>query len=147
MGMEKILVPFWVDEEDIWIVVHGMQLAKRIGGKLFLLEIVDNSLALLETVGNRQAGDIGPHSALALRSIALDTNKKGVCCEYVQVKGDFCAEIVKFVQEQGINTVVLQMPGKRQRADAVLNLVHCLKEVANCKIELLRTNSRSREEG
>jgi len=136
--MEKILLPIWEGIEDIWIIVHTMQLTKRVGGKLFILEVRGST--------RYQSEEKKGNGNILFRIRSMDPKQREVSWEYFQVKGDFFTEIIKFIKKEGIDTVVLELPqkGSRQSPDSILDLVNRLKSQYNCKIELVRKSSKQK---
>ncbi|MBT8763425.1 universal stress protein [Desulfohalobiaceae bacterium Ax17] len=133
--MEKILVPIWPNQDDIWVTVHGMQLARRINAQLFLLEFLD-SKQTTHTLPDNNGGD----RAVIIKSLVMDAKKGGVRSVYYNVNGEFHTEVIKYIKEHNISIVVLELPERKvgKHANDILMLVKKLMETNECKIEFVK---------
>jgi hypothetical protein len=133
--MEKILVPIWPNQDDIWVTVHGMQLARRINAQLFLLEFLD-SKQTTHTLPDNNGGD----RAVIIKSLVMDAKKGGVRSVYYNVNGEFHTEVIKYIKAHNISIVVLELPERKvgKHANDILMLVKKLMETNECKIEFVK---------
>jgi len=133
--MEKILVPIWPNQDDIWVTVHGMQLARRINAQLFLLEFLDSKQTTLTLPDNN-----GGERAVVIKSLIMDAKKGGIRSVYYKVNGEFHTEVIKYVKAHNISIVILELPERKgcKYTDDILMLVKKLKETNECKIELVK---------
>lgn len=134
-GMERILIPVTSDNQDILLIIHGMQLAERIGGTIYILEI-DRSGTFTEknsSFGSQRSTKRGA-------AWAAGKQRKEVKSEYFQVRGDFCEEIMNFCHRYRITSLVLDLThiGKFEAPDKILKMINSLKKVRGCGIELIR---------
>ncbi len=132
--MERILVPVITGGQNIWLIIHGMQLAERLGGTVYILEIdqVEN--------GSTEGICAGPNRLpTGNKALAARAHKKEVQSEYFLVKGEFCDEIVKFCDRYSITYLVLELaPAGRKEAPArILEMINTLKNSRNCRVELV----------
>ncbi|WP_457572237.1 hypothetical protein [Desulfovulcanus sp.] len=135
--MEKILVPIWPEQDDIWVTVHGMQLARRINAQLFLLEPLDRKQTT-HTLPDNNVGD----RADIVKSLVMDAKKGGVRSVYYKVNGEFYTEVIEYIKANNITIVVLELPERKgsKYADDILMLVKKLMETNECKIEVVKHN-------
>ncbi len=133
-GMERILVPVTRGKQDILLIIHGMQLAERIGGTIYILEI-----------DQREGGGTKGRSSAAQRltdggsAWAANVQRKEVKSEYFQVKGEFCDEILKFCNRYRITNLVLDVSpvGKIETPERMLKMINSLKNRKGCRVELV----------
>jgi|GEM_PF-2662815 len=133
-GMERILVPVMKGRQDIWLIIHGMQLAERIGGTVYILEI-DQS----------EAGSPGKIAAGPKRlttgsmAWAARAQKKEVKSEYFQVKGEFCNEVLNFCSQYWITNLVLELTPvtKKETPAKILQMINTLRNSKSCRVELV----------
>ena len=133
--MERILVPIWPEQDDIWVTVHGMQLARRINGQLFLLEFLD-SKQTTRTLPDNNVHDRGD----IVKSLVMDAKKGGVRSVYYKVNGEFYTEVLEYIKAHHITIVVLELPERKggKYAGDILMLVKQLRETNECKIEIVK---------
>jgi hypothetical protein len=133
--MERILVPVASGRQDIWLIIHGMQLAERIGGTIYILEIdySDGDSQKNSSFGAKRSTSGGG-------AWAASTQRKEVNSEYFQVKGDFYDEILKFCHRYRITNLVLDMTpiGKKETPEKMLKMINTLKQSRGCRVELIR---------
>jgi K+-sensing histidine kinase KdpD len=133
-GMERILVPVVTDGQNIRLIIHGMQLAERIGGTVYILEIDQSECTSTENVHQ------GPNRQMTVsKALAATAHKKEVKSEYFLVKGRFCDEIIKFCDRYSITNLVLELtPICRKESPArILEMINILKDKKNCRVELV----------
>jgi hypothetical protein len=133
--MERILVPVISGGQDIWLIIHGMQLAERIGGTVYILEIDQSGNGSPEGVpaaGPKKLTTEG-------KAWAARAQKKEVKSEYFLVKGDFCDEVVKFCKRNRITNLVLELSpvGKKETPAQMLKMINILKRSYCCRVELV----------
>ncbi len=132
--MERILVPVVTGGQDIWLIIHGMQLAERIGGTVYILEI-DQS--------DDNAVDGIPAGLKPLKTgnkaWAVKAHKKEVKSEYFMVKGDFCDQVVKFCNLYRITNLVLELTpvSKKETLARMVKMINTLKDGRRCQVELV----------
>lgn len=134
MGMESILVPVVLGEKNIWLVIHALQLARRLGGSVTVLEID------VSEDNDRPGVQARPEHRDSMRTYwAKQAELKEVNYEHVQVKGGFCDEIRRLCQQNSFSTLVLEMSvsGKNTTPAAMLKMVSNLQAERICKVELL----------
>ncbi len=133
--MERILVPIWPEQDDIWVTVHGMQLARRINAQLFLLEFLDRKQTT-HTLPDNNVGD----RADIVKSLVMDAKKGGVRSVYYKVNGEFYTEVLEYIKAHHITIVVLELPERKggKYAGDILMLVKQLRETNECKIEIVK---------
>jgi K+-sensing histidine kinase KdpD len=133
-GMERILVPVARGKKDIWLIIHGMQLAERIGGTVYILEIDQFGEGRKKNTSSAAQRVTGGESGWA-----ANTGRKEVKSEYFQVKGEFCDEIMKFCRRYRITNLVLDLTpvGKIETPERMLNMINSLKNSNGCNIELI----------
>jgi hypothetical protein len=139
--MRKIVVPIVLGEKEIWSVVHGLQLAGRVGGSVTVLEID------VSKKGLQQSADATSARQIAMRRFwAQQAKKKEVSYDYVQVKGKFCDEVYHYCNRHSYTTLVLEMSmiGKNTTPTAVLKMVDTLQSKNICKVELLMNPGKAR---
>ncbi|WP_028580317.1 hypothetical protein [Desulfogranum japonicum] len=132
--MEKILVPVVAGEKNIWAVIHGLQLARRVQGTVTILEI--------DVSGEQEQASarIPPINRNIIHQRWREqAEQKEVSYEYVQVKGSFCREIRRFCYRNSHSTLILEMSvnGKKTTPEAMLKMARTLQTEKICKVELL----------
>lgn len=132
--MERILVPVGAGEKDIRVIIHGLQLAGRIGGLVYVLEIARQVNGMTDT-----SVLIPKPVPLSQRPITAKTFKEDIQCEYFQVKGDFCAEVMHFCLQKQITTLVLEIaPASRLASpSSLLQMISSLQAKKICQVELI----------
>jgi hypothetical protein len=111
-----------------------MQLAERIGGTVYILEIDQSDCSSCENVLK------GPNRlTTGSKALAAKAHKKEVKSEYFLVKGKFCDEIMKFCDRYLITNLVLELtPSSRIQTPArLLEMINTLKARRNCRVELI----------
>ena len=133
--MERILVPVVTGGQNIWLIIHGMQLAERIGGSVYILEINQDggdSAAQAVTVESKKIMERS-------RTKTANVYKKEVKSEFFQVNGEFCDEILKFCEQFKITNLVLAMTplNKKETPTKILEMINTLTNGKNCRVELV----------
>ena len=132
--MERILVPVGAGQKDIKVTIHGLQLASRIRGVMYILEIdqTDNGIA-------SEAVELPKPLPQLDRLFAAQTFEKEVRCEYFQVRGDYCTEVMRFCLQKQITTLVLEIaPASRKASPAsLLQMIGSLQAKNVCRVELI----------
>ncbi len=126
--MKKILVPVMAGKKNIWLIIHGMQLARRIRGKVYILEIEEDE--------NQKSS--GMEERIRSWNI-INTQKKGVTSEYFYVTGKFSEEILKFSKRHKINTLVLELLPKKTKGTAkeLIEFINKLRKQGDYRVELV----------
>ena len=139
--MERILVPVVTGGQNIWLIIHGMQLAERIGGTVYILEIDQSDGSSTENVLKRPN-----RLTTGSKALAANAHKKEVKSEYFLVKGEFCDEIMKFCDRHLITNLVLELaPANRKQTPArILEMINTLRAQRSCRVELI---GRKQERG
>lgn len=132
--MERILVPVVAGKKDIRLINHGLQLASRIGGLVFILEIdqaedgIENETVLIPKLAPH------PDGSLAAQSFEEEVRR-----EYFQVRGDFCTEVMRFCLQKHISTLVLEIApaGRKASPSSLLKMISSLQVKKICRVELV----------
>jgi len=128
------LVPVGAGEKDIRIIIHGLQLASRIGGLVYVLEVA------------QKESDIKSDTVLIPKPlpqleelIAAQTFEEEIGCEYFQVSGDYCKEVMRFCLQKQITTLVLEIASAVRHASqgSVLQMISSLQVKKVCRVELV----------
>ena len=133
--MERILVPILKGTKDTWLLNHGLQLARLVGGTLFILEI-----GVMNEDSDRLYGSGAVRVPVARGELAARIRDKEVDCEYFQMTGEFCEGIFRFCDQHRITKVVL---GHFQSVgfgvpEKMHKLIKSLASLNTCQVELVR---------
>lgn len=132
--MERILVPVNAGEKDIRVTIHGLQLASRISGVMYILEI--------DQADSNTAGEaiVSPKPLPQLDSLfAAQTFEEEVRCEYFRVRGDYCTEVIRFCLQKQITTLVLEIgtASRKVSPSSLLQMISALQAKKVCRVELI----------
>ena len=127
-------MPVGAGEKDIWLIVHGLQLASRIGGLVYILEIDQTENGIAD-------GAVPMPQPLPQVEglIAAQKFEEEVRREYFQVRGDFCTEVMRFCVQKQITTLVLEIvsAGRQVSPSSLLNMISSLQAKKVCRVELV----------
>jgi nucleotide-binding universal stress UspA family protein len=133
--MKRIMAVLEASETNLWSAIHAINLAQRLGGKVFILRIFPSE-------ENRESGTSQEerNGMLQQRLEALieQARSQTVSVDYHIAFGSYEDELVRFIRETKIDILVLisphlVAPGRRQRAISLENVRHRV----NCRIELV----------
>lgn len=132
--MERILVPVGAGEKDIRLLIHGLQLASRISGLIYILEIDQT-----KSVFTSEAVSLPKPVPQMERLMAAQTFEEEVQCEYFQVSGEYCQEVMRFCLQKQITTLVLGIaPADRHVSpSSLLQMISSLQAGKVCRVELV----------
>ncbi len=128
--MRNILIPIFPNPDNLWLVMHGTQLAERIGGKVYVLEIKSPR----DSGGREISGDMVSEGC----GFKHEKKQKEVKSEYYCVRGNFFQECLKIIEEKKIDCVVLTIPRDEENIRQVVKLVRHLKARGICRVELVK---------
>lgn len=133
--MKRIMAVLETGETKLWQAVHAVNLAKRVGGKVFILRILpveksDKILLLQE--GGKEVWQY------RLEALIDQARSQGISVDYHIAYGSYEDELVRFIRETKIDILVLIAPhlvgpGQRERATSLESVRHRV----NCRIELV----------
>jgi len=131
--MERILVGIHRGAANFWASVHALNLAKRIGARLFFLLVVDlQSSAGTETY-------MSDYSLKKdIESFLEEGRKQGVSVEYYLTYGKYETELINFIENQHIDLLVMEAPPRNSESSK--HFAECLEKIQhriNCRIELV----------
>lgn len=133
-GMERILVPVVSGRRDTRLIIHGIQLAERIGGTIYILEIdhLEEGSPAPTFPASRQQNHEG--ASLTAKSGGEESR-----CEFFQTRGEYCDEIINFCSRFRITNLVLDLTsaGKRETPVRMLEMINSLKQRLGCRVELI----------
>lgn len=132
--MERILVPVARGKQDILLIIHGMQLAERIGGTIYILEIDQT-----EEVSKKSNSSAAQRLTDGSGAWAANVQRKEVKSEYFQVKGEFCNEVLNFCSQYWITNLVLELTPvtKKETPAKILQMINTLRNSKSCRVELV----------
>lgn len=127
-------MPTCAGEKDIWLINHGVQLASRINGLVYIFEIDQAESGIAN-----EAIPIPKPLPQVERLIAAQKFEEEVRREYFQVRGDFCVEVMRFCLQKQITTLVLEIaPASRYASPTkLLKLISSLQAKKVCRVELV----------
>ena len=128
--MQKILVPIFSTETDLWAIVHGSQLVERINGKIYLLEFIEED----KKKKHRKFKD--EYKSRGDELFNLKTKEGNNV--HIRVKGDFFKTCINFIMQERIDLVVLSIPHKAVHIKKVIDLVRFVKAKKLCNVELVK---------
>jgi K+-sensing histidine kinase KdpD len=133
--MENVLVPVIAGGKDIWLVIHAMQLATRLEGNLYILE-VDSKVASKADRSGATEREVG---ATVRPSWTTSTEEKEGRSAYFHAQGEYCEEILKFCSQHRVTTVVLELAPANSLVSpgAIRAMVRSLQSKNGCHIELI----------
>ncbi|MBW1982586.1 MAG: universal stress protein, partial [Deltaproteobacteria bacterium] len=116
--MKRIMVVLESSETNLWSAVHAINLAKRVGGKVYILRVlpakkIGASMPVPETVeAERQE---------KLEGLIEQGRSQGIVVDYQISHGNYEDEVVRFIRETKVDILVLTAPhllrsGRRDRA-------------------------------
>lgn len=127
-------MPVCAGEKDNRGILHGLQLAHRIGGQLSILEIDQVESLVVDGVVST------PKTLQLMEDLPVaQTFEEEVRCEYFQVKGDFYAEVMRFCLQRQITTLVLEISSVSRKASPnnLLQMIGFLQAKKVCRVELI----------
>jgi len=133
--MKRIMAVLETGETKLWQAVHAVNLAKRVGGKVFILRILPsakNEEIVLLPEGGKEVWQ------QRLEDLIDEARSQGISVDYQIAYGSYEDELVRFIRETKIDILVLiaphlVAPGRRQRAISLESVRHRV----NCRIELV----------
>ncbi|MDQ7031472.1 MAG: hypothetical protein Q9M37_01970 [Desulfonauticus sp.] len=127
--MTKILLPICNGELDLWLFLHGLKVAERCLGSMYVLNVSsDSNVSFGQSLYQNKIKKM------------LNTKSKEVQNVYCNVVGEFKSEVVNFVLKEGIDLVIL---GFDYLEDVnILNLAKELRYKYDCKVEIIKKTKR-----
>ncbi len=133
--MKRIMAVLEASEANLWSAIHAINLAQRLGGKVFILRIFPS-----EENREGKASQEESNGMLQQRLEALieQARSQAVSVDYHIAFGSYEGELVRFIRETKIDIMVLiaphlVTPGRRQKAISLESVRHRV----NCRIELV----------
>jgi nucleotide-binding universal stress UspA family protein len=133
--MKRIMAVLETSETPLWQAVHAVNLANRLGGKVFILRILP--LAKSEEMVFLPEGGKKVWQR-RLDDLIDQARSQGISVDYHIAYGSYEDELVRFIRETKIDILVLIAPnlaGSRQR-DRSISL-ESVRHRVNCRIELV----------
>jgi len=133
--MKRIMAVLEAGETNLWSAVHAINLAQRLGGKVFILRILPS-----EKSGKSVELQEERKGVLQERLEALieQGRSQAVSVDYHIAHGSYEDELVRFIREIQIDILVLPAPhlfryGQRHKEISPESIRHRV----NCRIELV----------
>ncbi|MBW2023405.1 MAG: universal stress protein [Deltaproteobacteria bacterium] len=131
--MEKILVALDPEKTSVWTVVHGLNLARRIHAKLFIL-IVSGC-----TVSEGLEKPLPVRLKEEVESLIEEARSEGISVELYIASGAFDEEVVKFIRDNKVTLLVLGVPPscKKGASTKFFDFVEKIRRRVDCRIEIV----------
>ncbi len=131
--MERVLVALEPGKTSIWTAVHGLNLARRIRARVFILMV--SSEAAKDGVERRLGDDMKEE----VESLIEEARSEGITVELYVAYGEYDEEVVKFIKDNKITLLVLGVPlsGKGGASSKFFDLVERIRRRVECRIEIV----------
>ena len=133
--MKRIMAVLEASETNLWSAIHAINLAQRLGGKVFILRIFPSEE---KREGGASQEELNGMLQQRLEDLIDEARSQAVSVDYHIAFGSYEDELVRFIRETKIDILVLisphlVAPGRRQRAISLENVRHRV----NGRIELV----------
>ncbi len=143
--MERILVALDPGKTTLWAAIHGINLARRIKAKVYVLVVASSD----ETTG--QKAYLQKNIKQELEPIVEEARSEGVWVDFYVAYGEFENEVVKFIKENKISLLIVGVlvSGKKSISTKFLDMMEEIRRRVSCRIEMVNekgikiTNKRS----
>ncbi len=130
--MERILVALEPGRTSIWTVVHGLNLARRIHARVFILVITPVPDAA--AVEKRLRDDFKEETEALIEK----ARSEGVPVDLYMAFGMYDEEVIKFIKDHRITLLVVGNPLRgREARSGFIDLVERIKRRVGCRIEIV----------
>jgi len=133
--MKRIMAVLEASETNLWSAIHAINLAQRLGGKVFILRIFPFDE---KREGGASQEELNGMLQQRLEDLIDEARSQGISVDYQIAYGSYEDELVRFIRETKIDILVLiaphlVAPGRRQRAISLESVRHRV----SCRIELV----------
>ena len=137
----KILVTLENSRTDEAILAHIEPLARLMGSRLLLVHVADGWVARnLDQLGLAESAEMREDRAY-LESVRARFAERGIAADTMLLRGEPGDEIVRIVEESGVDLIAMSTHGHRFLADLILgSTVRKVRHVVNVPILLLRAS-------
>ncbi len=131
--MERVLVALEPGKTSIWTVVHGLNLARRIRARVFILLVSETRVA--EGVERRLREDLQEE----IESLIEEARSEEIEVELYMAYGEYDDEVVRFIKDNKITLLVLGVPLSKRggTTSKFLDLVERIRGRVECRIEIV----------
>ncbi len=131
--MEKILVGIYSRDTSFWAGVHALNLAKRIGGKVFFLLIIGPG-----TGSKTDSAETEAFLKEKIKSLVQEGRSQGIVVDCYLTYGNYETELVKFVQENKISLLVIEPSAEQVKVpERFSSFLEKIRHRINCRIEVV----------
>jgi nucleotide-binding universal stress UspA family protein len=133
--MERIMVAMDPSRTHLFVVIHALNLARRINAKVFFL--------LIFPVGADRPWKTGENENAAtvkksVDALIDDARSEGITVDYYTAYGDYESELIRFVQENKVTLLVIESAtGTKDATEDFKNFLDRLRHRINCRIEVV----------
>lgn len=131
--MERILVALDPGRTSIWTIVHGINLGKRVSGRVYILIISKkNSSRSIEK-------HINSDVQKRVESLIDEARSEGLFVDLYVTHGSFDHELIKFIKENKISLLILGVPvsSKEGSLQKFLKFAEKIRQRVDCRIEIV----------
>ena len=133
--MKRIMAVLETGDTNLWSAVHAINLAQRLGGKVFILRVFP-----LEKSGEGLPLPEERKGVLQerLEDLIEQGRSQAVSVDYHIAHGSYEDELVRFVRETEIDILVLPAPDLFRRGQRHKEIsLESIRHRVNCRIELV----------
>ena len=134
--MEKILVGIDSKTASMLSVIYALNLAKRMDVKISILLVIDPTRMSGKPA---QAAQNESEIKKRLEKFILDGRSDGIAIDFFVTYGAFKEELIKFIQEEKINLLVVDSPfsDRKVASEKLPELFGEIKLRSHCRIEVV----------
>ena len=131
--MEKILVALDPGKTSIWAAIHGLNLARRIRAKVYVL-VVSAPKGSVDVEG-RLWQDVKEE----IEALVEQARSEGISVDLYVAFGHYDEEVVKFIRDNKVTLLVLgvPLPGTGSFRSKFFDFVEKIRQRVDCKIEIV----------
>ena len=134
--MEKILVGMDAGALTLWAPIHAINLGKRIKAKVYVLLVINPSMA---TTREGLQEEMESAARKKIEALIDEARSEGVWVDYYITYGTYEGELIRFIEENGITLLVVGLPFTEERigGEEFVDVLENIRHRINCRIEVV----------